>query len=397
MLICLVGGAVRDMLLGREVRDHDYLVLDATPGEFEKRFPDAYSVGKAFPVYLVDHDEYAFPRGADCPTCCCAFGTTDVLNDLARDLSARDLTINAIALPLPDHPALPSKAEAWDMATGTPSALADLKSKILRPVGPNALTDDPLRVFRAARFSAELPDFLVHTELMDAMRLAADQNITAGLAPERVGAELRKALNAARPGNFLRLLARAGNLAPWFAELAGAELIPAGPVGHHVNSVLEHSARLMDELAGNELACWMALAHDLGKVLTPREQHPRHHGHDEAGREPALSLGRRLALPNRFIKAGELAAALHMKAGRYPELRPGTRVDLLAEAHSARLVDELFLLVRADHGEDHGPAASQDLAAMLDVHLPEKWQNKGEESGQRLRHLRSEALARIKS
>jgi len=394
MLICLVGGAVRDMLLGREIHDRDYLVLGSTPGEFTRRFPQAQSVGKAFPVYLVDHDEYAFPRGADCPVCCCAFGTNDLLNDLSADLLSRDLTINALALPLPDHPALPTKAEAWDMVVGAPTALDDLRQRVLRPVGPKSLAEDPLRVFRAARFAAQLADFEVHEELRQALRQASADSLTTDLSAERVGAELRKALRAPRPGNFLRLLADTGCLSPWFAELEGANQIPAGPLPYHDESVLEHIAQVMDRLAGDELAVWMALTHDLGKVLTPADRHPSHHGHDRLGEAPAEALSMRLALPNRFHQAARLAARWHMTAGNYPDLRPGTRVDLLAEVHAARLTDELFRLVEADKGQDHGPLARRDLAAMLEVHLPGKWRDLGEESGQRLRRLRSEALSR---
>ncbi|BBD07823.1 Polynucleotide adenylyltransferase region [Desulfovibrio ferrophilus] len=394
MLICLVGGAVRDILMGRSAQDFDYLVLGATPGQFLERFPKATQVGKAFPVYLVESKEFAFPRTDNCPSCCCAFGDNDLLNDLATDLQARDLTINALALPLSDYPYIPSRAEAWDLAVGTPTSLSDLRANILRPVRGSSLNEDPLRVFRAARFQAQLPTFTAHDELKLAMSSCTAQGLTKDLAPERIGREIRKTLLSQKPGNMIRLLAETGSLNPWFTELTGAVDIPAGPVPHHNESLLEHTAQLMDQVAGDELVCWMALTHDLGKGVTPRDRHPSHHGHDRLGEPLARQLGERLALPNRFIRAGELAARWHMTAGRYSELRPGTRVDMLTALHAQRLTKEMFRLVEADTGQNLHDIVMADLQTMLEVHLPEQWRNKGEESGKRLRHLRCEALSR---
>ena len=392
MLICLVGGAVRDMLLGREVRDRDFLVLGATPGQFLRRFPHAFEVGKAFPVYLVDGEEFAFPRGDACPSCCCAFGGNDLLNELSADLAARDFTVNALALPLPDFPALPSPAAAWDMVTGLPTALDDLRERVLRPAGANSLTIDPLRVFRAARFAATLPGFTVHDELKDAMRETAARGLLDGLAAERVATELRKALNGPAPGNFIRLLGETGCLSPWFRELEGADAIPGGPPEFHDSSVLEHTARVMDKLAGQELPCWMALCHDLGKTVTPPDNYPHHYDHDVLGAPLALTLGRRLSLPTRHIRAGAAGAGEHMTATHYPTLRPGTRVDLLTRLHANQLTDELFEMVNADANHDHRAAARADLDTILAVRLPEEWRDKGEESGNRLRELRCMAL-----
>ncbi|WP_028586930.1 HD domain-containing protein [Desulfocurvus vexinensis] len=394
MLICLVGGAVRDMLLGREANDRDYLVLGATTAQFLRRFPRARQVGKAFPVFLVGGQEFAFPREGGRVACCGGAQACDLLADLGADLLARDFTINALALPLPDYPAEPDPARVRELAVGLPHSLADLDARLLRPVGPTSLDDDPLRVVRAARFLARMPDFAPHPDLVPAMARAAAGAAFAALPPERVGAEVRKALCSPAPGRLLRVLAQAGALAPWLAELAGAETIPAGPAPWHDESTLEHTAQVMDRLAGDELPCWMALAHDLGKTATPRERHPSHHGHDRLGAPLARALGQRLALPNRFIQAGELAAALHMTAARYPELRPATRVDLLDTLHRARLVEEMFRLAQADHGQDHAPLARRDLRAMLAVTLPGPLRGLGEESGRRLRELRCQALAR---
>lgn len=393
MLICLVGGAVRDMLLGRPPGDRDFLVLGATTAQFLKAFPAAREVGKAFPVFLVDGEEYAFPRGEGEAPCCGGTSCLDLASALGADLESRDFTINALALPLPDHPRLPGPGTVRDQVLGLPRSLSDLDARLLRPAGRASLTDDPLRVFRAAGLLARMPDFEPHPDLLPAMAEAARTEAFAALAPERVGTELRKALRGPVPGRFVRILARAGALGHWFEELRPAVGLPAGPPEHHDSDLLEHTARTMDALAGDELACWMALAHDLGKTATPPEKHPAHHGHDLLGEPLAKALGERLALPTRFIRAGTLAARWHMTAARYPELRPGTRVDLLDAAHRARLVPELFRLVRADHGHDHADTAQADLAAMTAVTLPEDARDKGPESGALLRGLRAQALA----
>ncbi len=372
MDIHLVGGAVRDLLLGRPVTDSDYLVLGATPEEFVRRHPAARQVGRSFPVFLLHGCQYAWPRG----------------RTLEDDLLARDLTMNALALGV--SPAVAGRL------TAHPLALSDLLHKVLRPCSAASLADDPARVFRAARFAAVLPDFMPHPDLLAGMRQVTEAKKTADLFPERIGTEIRKALAGPRPGRFLEILDAGHSLDPWFAELARASAIPAGPPAHHHASVLGHTVRTMDRLAGNPLAAWMALCHDLGKAGTPRDMWPRHIGHEARGAEMALALGNRLRLPTRLIRAGVLAANLHMKAGRYLEMRPGSRVDLLDRLWREGLFEEMFALAAADHPQDAGPrlsSARRDLAAMLAVRLPESLRNLGAVSGRRLRLLRCQAVA----
>lgn len=369
MKIHLVGGAVRDLLLGRAVTDRDYLVTGAAPEEFLARHPGACKAGKAFPVYLYQGCEYAWPRG-------------ETVED---DLAGRDLTINALALD-----ASPGCVGELRMH---PQALSDLKHGILRPASATSLADDPVRAFRAARFAAALPDFSPHPSLLQQMRALAASGALAKIASERVCAETRKALAAPRPGRFLDLLHHGNCLSPWFEELANADAIPAGPPGYHDKSVLGHIRRVMDKLAGDEPAVWMGLCHDLGKTLTPESEWPHHHGHDKRGAAQARRLGARLGLPNRFIKAGELAASLHMKAARYAELRPGSKTDLLLPLHKYNLRELLFKLVAADQNHDYLEDSRRDLDALLAVHLPEEDQNQGAASGEKLRLLRCEALA----
>ncbi|MCC8194676.1 MAG: HD domain-containing protein, partial [Deltaproteobacteria bacterium] len=180
--------------------------------------------------------------------------------------------------------------------------------------------------------------------------------------------------------------------------------IPAGPLRHHGHDrVLDHTRDVMNAIAAmplppaeRPLAVWMGLCHDLGKAETEPEKLPRHIGHESRGAVLARELSRRLRLPRLWEKAGSLAASLHMKAGQYPLLRPGTKVDLLQTLAASRLADPFIALVVADSGEP--PLRNQlqrDLETILTVSLPEKWRGRGRESAAELRRLRITALQRF--
>jgi tRNA nucleotidyltransferase (CCA-adding enzyme) len=365
MKILLVGGAVRDLLLGREIRDVDYLVLDATAEEFEARFPEARKVGRSFPVYLHEGVEFAFPRR----------------NGLEGDLEARDLTINAIGL------------DEEGNLYAHPQALADLHDRVLRPASQTSFTEDPLRVFRTARLWAELPEFRPHPELIRAMGAAGDQGLLENLSKERVAEECLKAFAAARPGRFLKLLDSGRCLSPWFEELGHARDIPAGPKPFHHGPVLEHLCEVMDRLSGNPLRVYMGMVHDLGKTGTDPGRWPRHHGHERIGEELARRLGTRLGLPLRYIRAGAIAARHHMAGGVYSALRPGTKVDLLSTLSGADILEEFCAVIRADNGDDFLEQAKQDVSIIHSVHLKEEDRDLGPKSGEKLRTLRAQALA----
>lgn len=369
MRVYLVGGALRDIALGRPVNEYDYAYF-GDRSEFLRVFPEAQPVGKDFPIFIFRGREFAPGRGPD----------------IQSDLEARDLTINALALELTPGPELGRRV-------AHPLALADLRGRILRPASPRALAEDPVRVFRAARFAAVLPDFTPSEELLHAMRAVADTGALASQTAERVAGELLKALRSPAPERFVELLDATGCLTPWFAELEGAGAVPAGPPAYHEGSALAHTLTVMRRCSGDPLRAYMALCHDLGKVATPPELLPHHYKHEQRGEKLAERLGKRLKLPQRFIKAGRLAAKLHMKAGCYEQLRPGTRVDLLMELHLANLLEETLDLVRADKGLCFHAQAREELARILAVKLPAELQDLGEESGRRLRELRCARLA----
>ncbi|MFZ5427207.1 MAG: tRNA nucleotidyltransferase [Thermodesulfobacteriota bacterium] len=377
MKIYLVGGAVRDLLLGRPVTDRDFLVDHAAQDSFQARYPTARLVGKSFPVFILDGSEYAWPRGGS----------------LERDLELRDLTINAMAL------------DEKGVLTAHPSALRDLQAKILRPCSPASMSDDPVRIFRAARFAAQFPDFSPSPELLESMRAVALSGGIAACAAERVGREMVKAFSAPAPTRFLELLRLAGCLSPWFREVEACIGVPAGPPRYHDKDVFGHTLDVMERLAGDPLMVWMGMTHDLGKALTPPDKWPSHHGHEKYGEAPARALGLRLRMPSAYIEAGVAGAAEHMRARAYPEMRPGPKVDMLMRLEAKRLTSRVFRLEAADSAGRHQDnpvlpgeiqrAAKRDLRAILKVRLPEDKKDLGEKSGEALRQLRCEALAAL--
>ncbi len=365
--ILIAGGAVRDLLLGRSPKDLDYLIASGSPEEFLAAFPKSRPVGKSYEIFYLKGLEFSFPRARG----------NDTEETIDLDLKARDFTVNSFALD--------EDGELY----AHPNGLEDLRNRVLRPSFPDSFKEDPLRVFRAATFVARFPEFSPHPELIAEMKRCAENGWLADIAPDRIGVELRKGLSGAKPGNFLRLLIQGNCLEPWFTEFTGADGIPAGPPEYHDKSVTGHTAEIMDEVAGNPLTCWMAMCHDLGKVLTAPDILPSHYGHDKAGVIPAQKLGSRLMLPVKFIRAGESAAGLHMKAGNYRELRPGTKVDLLMKLHISGLLENMISLCNADRGEGVLKNAPADLAEILKVSLPTHERNLGKESGEKLRNMRA--------
>ena len=361
----IVGGAVRDLLLGRLPGEWDY-AFEGDIESFIQANPGARKVGRSVSLVLLNGVEHMpLAHGG-----------------LAEDLRSRDLTINALAL------------EEDGRLHTHPQTLEDLRARVLRLAAPDALERDPLRVFRIARFTAQFPDFSIDPAAFTAMRTVALNRLLESLPAERVGRETLKALAAPLPSRFLKTLTRAECLHPWFAECTGMDAVPAGPSQFHNTSVLEHTCRVMDALAGNQIAVWMALAHDLGKTTSAPESLPHHYGHERRGKLMAHMLAKRLALPRRFQKAGEIAAELHMLGGIYSELRIGAKRDLLMRIHAALLDAPFWDLVSADSEKDRRTDALLDLEIARRVRLPGKFCGKGKESGVRLRLLQCEALYR---
>lgn len=360
----LVGGAVRDILIGRTPREHD-IAFEASVADFLQANPSARKVGKRIDVYLIGNVEHRPVQGGDIRT----------------DLTQRDFTINALAL------------EADGTLHAHPHALADLEARIIRPASPEALVADPVRVLRAARFAAQLPDMSLAPETLEAMRNVADGAFLADMPCEQICRETLKALASPAPERFFMALADGGCLLPWFAEVDALIGIPAGPPAYHTGSAFDHTLTIMRSLAGDAFDVWLGLCHDLGKGTTPADILPRHLGHEQRGEEAATTLGRRIGMSTRFIRAGALAARMHMKGCRYDTLRPHTRVDLLLALHRAGITRNFWNLVRADSGLDHTSTAMAELETILAVKLPPSQRDKGAESGRLLRDRQCMALA----
>ncbi|HEV2540906.1 MAG TPA: multifunctional CCA addition/repair protein [Frateuria sp.] len=372
----LVGGAVRDRLLGRPVVDHDHVVVGATPQDMLAR--GFRPVGKDFPVFLHpdNGEEYALAR-TERKTGHGYHGFAfhaDPGVTLKEDLARRDLTINAIAQD--EHGALVDPFHGQ----------RDIERRVLRHVSP-AFVEDPVRLLRVARFAARFAPlgFAVADETMALMRTMVANGEVDHLVPERVWAETRRALGEAQPSAFLRVLREAGALAALFPEVDAlygvpqrAEFHPEIDTGTHLELVLDMAARLAP---GDDLVGFGALCHDLGKALTPAEVLPGHIGHEHAGVAPLRALAARLKVPAEHAALAELVCREHLNAHRALELRPATVLRLLTTLDALRRprrLDSFLVVCEADkrgrlgRGEASYPQAAflraaRDAAARVDA------------------------------
>ncbi|WP_027359638.1 HD domain-containing protein [Desulforegula conservatrix] len=365
MKLYKVGGSIRDRFLNRAIHDTDYVVIGTDEKCFLAGFPSARPVGKKKAVYILDGNEYTLSHS----------------KNIEEDLGSRDLTINALA------------EDDEGRIFSHPQSFEDIKNKILRPVNQKNFFDDPLRVFRAARFAAEFPDFYISDELTGIMKKTSEKGILSSITAERVGMEVLKAFAAPVPSRFLKLLFSTDSLNPWLEEIVNFPQIPAGPKPYHNGSLLEHTYNVMDRLAGDKLLVWMGFCHDLGKSLTDEKILPHHYGHEKTGVQLAERIGQRLRLPKAFIKAGKTASLWHMKAGTYGDLRPGTRVDMLTSLLKDELFEEVFKLSAADKQNDYFVIAKKDMETILKVKLPEEFRDLGEKSASKIRELRCQAIS----
>ncbi|HEU4669487.1 MAG TPA: multifunctional CCA addition/repair protein [Dyella sp.] len=360
MRIYLVGGAVRDRLLGRPVVDRDHVVVGARPEQLVAQ--GFRPVGKDFPVFLHPDsgEEYALARterktGRGYHGF--AFHAEPEVT-LEEDLARRDLTINAIA-------------QDEDGALVDPYGGArDVEARVLRHVSP-AFVEDPVRLLRVARFAARFAPlgFTVAPETMALMQRMVAEGEVDHLVPERVWAETRRALGEARPSAFLRVLRDSGALAVLFPELDALYGVPQRPEFHpevdtgiHMELVLDAAAVLAP---GDDLVGYCAFCHDLGKALTPADVLPRHIGHEHAGVPLARALSARLKVPTEHATLAELVCREHLNAHRALELRPATVLRLLGALDALRRPARLdtFLAAcwadkrgRLGHGEDAYPS-----------------------------------------
>jgi tRNA nucleotidyltransferase (CCA-adding enzyme) len=303
MQVYLVGGAVRDGLLGKPVQDRDWVVVGATPQEMAAQ--GYQPVGRDFPVFLHPrtHEEYALARterksgrGYRGFTVYADPGVT-----LEQDLARRDLTINAIG-------------QDADGALIDPfGGQRDLRDRVLRHV-TGAFREDPVRILRVARFAARFADFAIAPETLALMRAMVAEGEAAHLVPERVWQELARGLMEGHPARMLETLRACGALAvvlPEVDRLWGvpqpAPHHPEVDTGAHLLLALEMAAQLAAPLAVR----YAVLAHDLGKGTTPADVWPRHIGHEQRGARLAAAMSARLRAPADCAELAELVTREH--------------------------------------------------------------------------------------
>jgi tRNA nucleotidyltransferase (CCA-adding enzyme) len=320
--IYLVGGAVRDRLLGLPHEDRDFVVVGATP---EDLIAEGFKqVGKDFPVFLHPRtkEEYALARTErkSAPGYRGFLVHADPDVTLEDDLRRRDLTINALAED--EH------GNLIDYYGGR----ADLEDRVLRHVSA-AFAEDPVRLLRVARYAARFATlgFTVADETLDLMRSMVANGEVDALVAERVWQELSRALAETEPSRFFDVLRDTGALARLFPEVNRLFGIPQPPQWHpeidtgiHTIMALDMAARLSPD---PEIR-FAALTHDLGKGTTPAEILPRHKGHELRSIELIEGLCDRLKVPRRFCELARLVARYHGMAHKVDELRPGTLLDL---------------------------------------------------------------------
>lgn len=346
MRVYVVGGAVRDRLLGLPVQDRDWVVVGATADEMLAH--GFRPVGKDFPVFLhpQNNEEYALARterkSGHGYTGFVVHAEPDVT--LEDDLQRRDLTINAIAQD--------SDGSLVDPYGGQ----ADLAQRVFRHVSP-AFAEDPVRILRVARFAARFTDFSVAPETLALMRAMVADGEVDHLVAERVWQELARGLMEARPSRMIRVLRDCGALArilPEADRLFGVpqpeEYHPEVDTGEHVMLVIDHAA-----VTGQPLTVrWACLLHDLGKGDTPAEVLPHHYGHEAKSAEHARNVSTRLRAP---VECRDLAVVFAREHGilhQIEKLRPETIVKLLERADALRRPERFALLLQAAACDYHG-------------------------------------------
>ena len=341
MDIYLVGGAVRDQLLGLPVKERDWVIVGATAADLKQR--GFKQVGKDFPVFLhpQTQEEYALAR-TERKTALGYHGfqihaAADVT--LNQDLQRRDLTINAIAR---DH-----EGRLIDPFGGQ----RDLQQRWLRHVS-DAFAEDPVRILRTARFAARYAHlgFRVAPETQSLMQSMVAAGEADALVAERVWAEMAKALAEPSPQTFVTVLRDCGALARILPELdrlfgvpQPAQYHPEIDTGVHILLCLEQAAQHQAALPVR----FAVLVHDLGKGVTPPEQWPRHHNHESLGAELIQTVCQRLRAPKAYRDLAVKVAKYHTHCHRALELRPGSVLKLLLAVDALRRPEQFAQFLQA--------------------------------------------------
>ena len=356
MQVYLVGGAVRDHLLGHPYHEKDYVVVGATP---EQLLAQGYQpVGKDFPVFLHPEtkDEYALAR-TERKSGHGYHGFefyTDVNVTLEQDLIRRDLTINAIAMD--------DAGQIYDPYHGQ----QDLERRILRHVS-DAFVEDPLRVLRIARFAARYKalGFKVADETLELMHELANSGELEALTPERVWKETSRALMEDHADEYFEVLRACGALKVLFPEIDALYGIPQRPEYHpeidcgiHTMMSLQQACRANYSLDVR----FAVLVHDLGKALTPADELPRHIMHEERGVKPVTEVCDRMRVPTNTKQLAISVCKEHLKCHQALTLKPGTLWRLLQRMDVLRRPERVEAFVQACECDSRGRLGLEDRA-----------------------------------
>lgn len=335
----LVGGAIRDTLLNRQVLDEDYSVTGLTQEEFKSLFPDAISRGKAFQVFDLEKKEFAIARKEIKQ----GKGHKDFKIEtkkeitIEEDLIRRDITINSIAKDVLTE-------EIIDPFGG----INDIKNKVIRATS-NSFIEDPLRVYRLARFSAKF-EFSVDKDTIELMSSLKNELET--LSKERVFTEFKKALESDKPSIFFDILKESKVLEVHFKEiynLIGSiqpeKYHPEGDSYNHTMIALDNVSKITDDV----VIRFSTLVHDLGKGVTKKENYPHHYGHDIKGKQEVKNLAKRIGLPTKWIKCGITSSLEHMRGGMFYKMTPSKQVQFIERVEKSLLgLEGLQYVIYAD-------------------------------------------------
>lgn len=309
------------------MKDEDYCVVGITSEQFQKLFPESFKKGKSFEVFQLNGKEFAMAR-TETKT---GVGhkefeiTTNKNITIEQDLARRDITINSMAQDV-----------LTDELIDPFNSKEDLEKGIIKATTEHFL-EDPLRVYRVARFAATL-DFKVDENTLKMMNSL--KNELKFLSEERVFIEFSKALSAKKPSIFFQILREVNVLDIHFKEiydLIGAlqpiEHHPEGDSFNHTMLVVDKAAELTDDL---EIR-FSALVHDLGKGLTPKEEYPHHYGHEIKGVDVVVRFGNRIKAPTRWINSGKVACKEHMRGGIFYKMKPSKKVEFIERVAKSSL------------------------------------------------------------
>jgi tRNA nucleotidyltransferase (CCA-adding enzyme) len=403
MQVYLVGGSVRDALLGLPVKERDWVVVGSTRDELLRL--KYREVGRDFPVFLHpdSHEEYALARlerkvSPGYRGFAVEFGPEVTLEE---DLARRDLTINAIA-------------QGHDGSLFDPyHGQRDLQARVLRHVSP-AFMEDPVRILRVARFAARFASlgFHVAPETMELMRAMVERGEVGALVAERVWQETEKALNESGASVFFKVLRECGALQIIYPEIDALFGVPQPEKWHPEIDTGVHTLMVLDQavlLSSDAKVRFAALVHDLGKATTPHEEWPGHKGHEERSVALIEALSERLRLPNEYRDLSVIVARYHGNVHRAFELRPKTILGILEKTDAFRRPERFAQALLACEADSRGRLglektpypqreylqAGRDAAAAIKPTPQDIADYAGPQIAERLHERRLEAIAAL--